>query len=282
MALRKRMSRKELQKTDPVTAALEDFAAKMVEYRRLIILAAVGGTAFLVAAIGFRHATDSAASERAEAVAAAFEVVGSTVGEAPGDELAGAIERKNFADEQTRNEALNEKLGAVATAYGDEKLGALARLIQASSKKDGVDAAAVKKDGEALKEDEGAVAGWLNMGLGRLAWKAGENTAAGEGFDAILKAEGTPLSARIQAQIHAGDLVNPAFGGKGDAEAARSAYREALKLIDTSIQSRSGQLNHLRSAAAARLALLPGGAAEVLQPPAPAKAEAVPTQTASP
>jgi len=276
------MSRKELQKTDPLTAALEEFAEKMVEYRRLIILAGVVGTAVLGAAIGYRSWTDAEATKRAEAVSAAFAVVGATVGEAPSEDLPGAVARENFSDAQSKDDAVADKVGAVATAYSDGKLGALARIIQGSAKKEGSDVAGIRKDAETLLQGEAALGGWLNMGLGRLAWSSGDNGSASQDFGSILKDEGAPLAARVTAQIHTGDLENPAFGGKGDAEKARSAYREALKMIDTSIQARSGALKDLRSAAAVRLALLPGGAAEKLQPEVPEKAEAVPTQTASP
>jgi len=276
------MSRKELQKTDPLTAALEDFVSRMVEYRRPLILTGVVGTAVLVAAIGFRHWTNSEAAKRADAISAAFAVVGATVGEAPAEDLPGAVARGNFADAQSKDDALADKVGAVATAYSQDKLGALARLIQGSAKKEGSDVAGLRKDAEMLLQGENALTGWLNMGLGRLAWSSGDNAAASQDFSAVLKDEGAPISSRVNAQIHTGDLENPAFGGKGDAEKARSAYREALKMIDTSIQARSGALKHLRSAAAVRLALLPGGPAEKLQPAVPEKAEAVPTQTASP
>ena len=120
------------------------------------------------------------------------------------------------------------------------------------------------------------------MGLGRIAWRAGDSAAANEGFSSLATNQETPLATRVTAQIHLGDLVNPAFGGKGDAEKARSAYREALKLIDTSVQSRSGSLKELRGAVAVRLALLPGGAAEILKPASADAPAPVPTQTASP
>jgi hypothetical protein len=284
VALRKRMSRKDLQKTDPVTAALEEFVAKMMKYRRPLILAGVALVAVLVAAVGYRRWSDTKVTDRAEAVSAVFAVLGSTVGAAPAEEQEADERRLNFPDEAARRAALEEKVGAVASGYAGSRLGALARMIAPIEDPQGSDMNALRGDSAFLLEGEPALAEWLQLNLGRAAWTSGDHDAAALDFEALATDENRSIPARTLARVHAGDLQNPAFGGKDAPDKAREAYRTALRLIDTSIQSRSGAFKNLRGEVAVRLALLPDGASEPLAPVAPSKTDADgdPAQTASP
>ena len=267
MALRKRMSRKELQKTDPVTAALEEFFENLMKYRRPLILAGTAIFVILALAIGYRQWSDAQAVELANSVSATYAVVGAAVGNDETQPVAGQEDlRMRFAKTSEKEEAIKEKVGILAEKYGQTNLALVAQVL--NSAVDSKDGSLAEFGGarEKLMSGEPVLADWLSLTMGRVAWDSGDSAAASTEFGGLVQNETASVTTKALAQIYAGDLQNPAFVKNGDTEKARKSYRACLALIDTSVESRSGVLDGLRSEAALRLALLPGGSAEKLSP----------------
>ena len=182
-----------------------------------------------------------------------------------------------FIDEEARRKAVSERMAALQAQYGDSPLGDVGAWLKATrgagAEGKGPDPAAV----EALAKLGGRAAGlgpWIELARGRAAWDAGDKAGARKAYQVVAGGEDNTPAVRALAKMALADLDNPQVGGEGgDVEKARTAYREVLSIIDEG-EDKEPALSAVRNEAALRLALLPGGHKEELEPPKPEPEEA--------
>ena len=254
---KKRMSRKELHKTDPMTERLENIANQIMEKRKVIIFG-TAAVVVLLAGVGVvRVMQQSSRKARARAVSAAFAPLSAPIQATRDPETDEPIEAKKvpfrtFTSDTDRLAAAKEGLAALQAQYGSERVALVAQIVQASRRAGG-DPATAK-------------AALSSLALGRIAWEAGDMAAAAKAYESIIDPSPVQAGLTALARIGAGDVANPQFGGEGEIEAARTQYRAVLALADAP-GKKVTSLDRQRSAAAIRLALLPGGASEKIDPP---------------
>ena len=273
MAARKRMSRKELKQADPLYESLERVGKKLVAHKVEFIAGVVGLVVVLASAGAYSAYTESKKKERAGLVASAFAALSAPVGT---EAVAGA-KGEAFIDEEARRKAVAERMAALEERYGDSALGDVGAWLKAargvSDGDKGPDQAAIKALG-ALGGQASGLGPWIELARGRSAWDAGDKDGARKAYEVVASNADLGYSVRALARMAIADLDNPQVGGEGgDFEKARAAYREVLSMVDGA-DEREPALTAIRNEAALRLALLPGGHKEVLEPPKPEPEEA--------
>ncbi len=267
---KKRMSRKELHKTDPMTERLENIANQIMEKRKVIIFG-TAAVVVLLAGVGVvRVMQQSSRKARARAVSAAFAPLSAPIQATRDPETDEPIEAKKvpfltFTSDTDRLAAAKEGLAALQAQYGSERVALVAQIVQASRRAGG-DPATAKAALSSLGSEVAELKPLTTLALGRIAWEAGDMAAAAKAYESIIDPSPVQAGLTALARIGAGDVANPQFGGEGEIEAARTQYRAVLALADAP-GKKVTSLDRQRSAAAIRLALLPGGASEKIDPP---------------
>jgi hypothetical protein len=243
---KKRMSRKELKQIDPVTEGLSSVLDAIVGRRNQIFTLFV---VFLIALLGlgyYQDKSDADIRDHRSVISKAFSTV-----------------------DLSSSNSLSELETLISNNEGST-LGAVATVVRARYAANTEGAKVNETEVRAAIKQLGADCPALEV------WTAHNLAQNGEGSLEVLTAKGTnPAESRILAHMKLGDRSNPGFAAATpNVESARASYKDALSVIEDSLEVPKSTREKLRTELITRLALLPGGATEDLS-----SSEAAPAPT---
>ena len=221
--------KQDLQTAEEVQEKLEGVWLKLEQYR-YPILGGFGALFVLVVGLSLvEQASENSAMEANTQLNTVFNAMNAPVFEEGAPE---GFEGLSFETEAARAATTEKAANEFASVSDDTVLNAFAQMAVSSTQFEAgnfdaaVESITKAQTGVLETSFKGAVA--LRAAVTALA--KGDREAAKAGFNQALASE--QLFLQIQGFKGLGDLSNEAFGGAGDADAAKSQYEKAVALLD--------------------------------------------------